>query len=565
MNDEYHKIHYQLFHNQLPSGLRAELMNLLLSAIQLGGVENLVVGLWRGSAKAIVGSLDSLPPYLDISRDDVSAEILEFSPNNVLVNITTPEVRGPLEAASVVVAFNKENPFTTLRYFTLESPAEDGMPWMVGERNASGSHSNHGVIVDTSSEEFINRICSVLGWGSHKSDLSEPSATPKSSGNENKPTVNTKVVNDEYRMVQVPSTTRLGKTTVARPPYLPDLSDGLIAQSGVRGPLRFVATEHGIGVCSTSPGLRSQKYSRGVIIKIDDSSISYLATRIAPRDKVDESKPGIRFGPELPVNVVGNISGKVEITADVQTASPATRSEIDEVMITRYPVPRPRTLPQIWNYPNRMSNWLIFDTAPVFYQLSGNTSNEYSKLMPLFRRLRSRGGCYYDQQERYIFGLESTKGNAGASKLLERQTMNVGVEISKHLHLNFHVPTFKFSGGSLYFLPDEVVLISDFGDCMFVPYHGIQYQINEGTQMGVPVPDWCQPVGYTWQFMNKDGSPDRRYSNNMQIPHYRVWELDFVFDSIRIDTAFADGDLLQQLVTSIDRLGELSRNRKVRT
>jgi hypothetical protein len=65
--------------------------------------------------------------------------------------------------------------------------------------------------------------------------------------------------------------------------------------------------------------------------------------------------------------------------------------------------------------------------------------------------------------------------------------------------------------------------------------------------------------------MNKDGSPDRRYSNNMQIPQYRDWELDFVFDSIQIDTAFADGDLLQQLVTSIDRLGELSRNRKVRT
>jgi len=62
--------------------------------------------------------------------------------------------------------------------------------------------------------------------------------------------------------------------------------------------------------------------------------------------------------------------------------------------------------------------------------------------------------------------------------------------------------------------------------------------------MGVAVPSWCEPVGYTWQYMNKDGGPDRRYNDNQQIPHYKVWELDFTFSGGRIDTAFADKTFL---------------------
>ena len=80
--------------------------------------------------------------------------------------------------------------------------------------------------------------------------------------------------------------------------------------------------------------------------------------------------------------------------------------------------------------------------------------------------------------------------------------------------------------------------------------------------MGVPVPSWCQSVGYTWQYMNRDGGPDRRYSYNPQIFHYEVWELDFIFPGGRIDTAFADAQLLTQFTNRLDVLISLSKNRK---
>jgi hypothetical protein len=63
--------------------------------------------------------------------------------------------------------------------------------------------------------------------------------------------------------------------------------------------------------------------------------------------------------------------------------------------------------------------------------------------------------------------------------------------------------------------------------------------------------------------MNKDGGPDRRYSNNAQIPHFKVWELDFTFSSRRIDTAFADEGALKQFTKALDRLVSLSSKRKV--
>ena len=44
-----------------------------------------------------------------------------------------------------------------------------------------------------------------------------------------------------------------------------------------------------------------------------------------------------------------------------------------------------------------------------------------------------------------------------------------------------------------------------------------------------------QVLGTTWQYVNKDGSPDRRYSENRQLNIIRVWELDLISDSDRFD------------------------------
>jgi len=85
------------------------------------------------------------------------------------------------------------------------------------------------------------------------------------------------------------------------------------------------------------------------------------------------------------------------------------------------------------------------------------------------------------------------------------------------------------NGGSLYIYPGFLVMpskistafaIIDFRDLHFE--HHVQRFIEEET-----VPSDSQIVDQTWRYVNKNGSPDRRFSNNYQIPVVHYYEINF--------------------------------------
>ncbi|MFM9225744.1 MAG: hypothetical protein ACKOQ1_03815 [Actinomycetota bacterium] len=73
-----------------------------------------------------------------------------------------PTVKGPIQAGCAVAALRNSDPAGSLRYFTLEAPAEPDFPWMFGEWHADGSRRNHGVVTDVSTtsamEDYVTRI-----------------------------------------------------------------------------------------------------------------------------------------------------------------------------------------------------------------------------------------------------------------------------------------------------------------------------------------------------------------------------------------------------------------------
>ena len=355
---------------------------------------------------------------------------------------------------------------------------------------------------------------------------------------------------------------RTGRTSFRAPAFMPDLGRGQFARSGTRGHIRFVSTGSAVGAYSTVAGARSKSLNRGAIVKIDDAHIEYLVTPTSSRSADIPNKKDLKHGPELPFNANPSQSGSISVTASVEQARTGTRKDVDAVLLHRDGSSTPAIWPIFWTHKHRMSEWLAKDSAPVFYEVSGRSLDAYRNLENVVGQLGSRGGCYIDFGERFIWGNESNKGNAGASRLLNRHVMEVGSQPALHFHLGFMPVCFSFQFERVYFLPDEVVVADSLGNCTFVPYGEISYTLTQGTQLGVPVPAWCQPVGYSWQYMNRDGGPDRRYNDNPQIPHYNVWELDFTFPGGRIDTAFADGNLANQLARCIDQLRQLALSRK---
>ncbi len=160
--DHYHDTHYQLFHTRLPNWLtEGGRLEPLAYATAKGDGGSILVGFWRAVAKSVSGSMRLRAP-LNLTRDDFFADLTYPSAGKVAIAIRTPPVKGPLEAAYVVVVFDEQDPKGTLRYFTYEAPAEDGGPWFVGEwRNRE--HHNHGAIGGLDLLDFYKRVMSILG------------------------------------------------------------------------------------------------------------------------------------------------------------------------------------------------------------------------------------------------------------------------------------------------------------------------------------------------------------------------------------------------------------------
>ena len=116
-----------------------------------------------------------------------------------------------------------------------------------------------------------------------------------------------------------------------------------------------------------------------------------------------------------------------------------------------------------------------------------------------------------------------------AGKSVERERVRFDVSRCDLIDWNRSVPHLKNSkGGDLYLYPGFVLYRAAGETFSLLDHHdvrcnatGIRYQ-EEDT-----VPSDAQVVGQTWAKSNNDGSPDRRFSNNYQIPVVRYGSLEF--------------------------------------
>ena len=159
-NDIYHHVHYTMFHSMLPTAIRSELRELFLNAVSKNEGAHILVGLWRGVAKPVVGAV--LPSFLDLSAEDFTVVSIPTQSSSILILITAPPVRGPLEAAHVAILIDETNPAGEVKYLVCEAPAMAGGPWMIGGWSGPGLHSNFGVVGNSDARTFLQRVCELL-------------------------------------------------------------------------------------------------------------------------------------------------------------------------------------------------------------------------------------------------------------------------------------------------------------------------------------------------------------------------------------------------------------------
>lgn len=126
-----------------------------------------------------------------------------------------------------------------------------------------------------------------------------------------------------------------------------------------------------------------------------------------------------------------------------------------------------------------------------------------------------------------VIGQErSSQIKASAGTLVKRVNGNLFVGVFDFLKSRYDVPIFNLEKCKLYLYPKFAVLAESPAKFSVVGYDGLS--VNAQTirfQEEGQIPTDAEVVGSSWQYVNKNGTPDKRFVNNRQIPVVAYGEL----------------------------------------
>lgn len=170
-------------------------------------------------------------------------------------------------------------------------------------------------------------------------------------------------------------------------------------------------------------------------------------------------------------------------------------------------------------------------TLELKYILDSDMSSLHEKFLNFFKEFTGSNKIW---QNLYVQRNTDLKRNSGAAKSVLRTTIQ---QVYNHnlpspfLKTNVRIPCIKLKNIELYFFPERLILKRDnkFGAAFYknitITSNNVRF-IEED-----PLPADAEIVDYTWQYPNKDGGPDRRFSNNRQIPICLYTEYNFTSDN----------------------------------
>ena len=119
-----------------------------------------------------------------------------------------------------------------------------------------------------------------------------------------------------------------------------------------------------------------------------------------------------------------------------------------------------------------------------------------------------------------------TKYHGGAGTTQDRTQVYLRRAAPRYIQTQLALWSVPLGDQTLYLFPDRMLVYQ--GDQVgAVDYSSLTVDVRHISFVeDEAVPPDSQVVGQTWQFVNRDGGPDRRFSNNRQLPvvlYYQTW------------------------------------------
>lgn len=154
-------------------------------------------------------------------------------------------------------------------------------------------------------------------------------------------------------------------------------------------------------------------------------------------------------------------------------------------------------------------------TIILNYDLDELAESKYQQLTESLKDIKKCAGFWRINAEGQI---SDWKRNAGAGNLIKRSRSVIFESSPKYMTMNIDVCQLTYGEQTMCFLPDKI-LVYQKSKVGVMGYQDIM--VETGTTQFIedgPVPHDAKKVGDTWRFVNRNGGPDRRFSNNKKLP-----------------------------------------------
>lgn len=316
------------------------------------------------------------------------------------------------------------------------------------------------------------------------------------------------------------------------------------------GPLRFNLSKSGIGVSAGVRGFRLGTGPRGNYVHVGRYGLYYrrtLSPRAAPTTgptDTHQQVSGSTHGPleEIDSGDVANMvdSSSEELLAEfdkkqrsVRLAPPAALMGVGATVgavAAGWPpvavvmvVIAASALTLLARYRDQLSR-----TTVVLYDLDEGLAAAYQVLHDTASDLAACNGRWHIEAQGRV---RDRKYHAGASHLVRRSTTTVRARTPPLVKTNIAPVSINVGRQTLYLFPDRL-LVFDAGGVGAVAYTSMRCTAGDGRFIeDRVVPRDATVVDHTWQYVNKDGSPDRRFKTNRQLPVCLYSHLQFSAES----------------------------------
>jgi len=196
----------------------------------------------------------------------------------------------------------------------------------------------------------------------------------------------------------------------------------------------------------------------------------------------------------------------------------------------------------------------------LFYELEPEVEQRYEALHTAFDSLASCRGRWHIEAHGEI---NDRKRNAGASGIVKRDKITLTKKAPPFVKTNISAPNIPVGKRTLYFFPDKILVYTPDG-IGAVSYKQLALDIEPTKFIETEsVPQDAEIVDRTWQYVNKSGGPDKRFSNNPELPVVLYEYIHFTSETglsekIQISKTGL-GRSLQAAITDLSQLAEVTQ------